>query len=219
MSGRRTPAIVVRLRALLADRRINVVVRSGGFLMIFAGFLLALNGGLIPGLWLVILGWLITRSTRAAYNTGRLTSLLDGLVARDALEADPAAIAPTLTLETLVAQDERQTGGSGVYAVRQGGELVGIVDVLDADRIARGEWATTHVDAIMRPVAELEAVPPERPLLEIVARFEQTRREAFPVVDGTTFLGLVTRERVHALMRSRNAQVKRERSRARPARR
>ena len=42
--------------------------------------------------------------------------------------------------------------------------------------------------------------------------------EAFPVVDGTTFLGLVTRERVHALMRSRNAQVKRERSRARPAR-
>jgi CBS domain-containing protein len=72
----------------------------------------------------------------------------------------------------------------------------------------------------MKPLAELEQVPPDRPLLEVVARFERTRREAFPVTDPADgrFMGFVTRERVHRLMRSRKAQSELERDRARARR-
>jgi CBS domain-containing protein len=205
------------VRRLLARRGVSVVVRSLGYLLIFGGFLWAIQGALIEGLWVVLIGWLLTRAARSRYNAGRLGSLLDGLVARDAMEADPTGIAPTVTLEALVAEDERQRGGSGVYAVRRAGELVGVVDVLDADTIPRPEWLTTHVAAIMKPLGALEQVPPDRPLLDVVARFERTRREAFPVTDPADgrFLGFVTRERVHQLMRSRTARAERERARKR----
>ena len=138
---------------------------------------------------------------------------------RDALERDPPAVAPGLSLETLVEQDGRQTGGSGVYPVRDGAETLGIVDVLDADRVPRADWASTRVDRIMGPLAELETVPPDLPLFDLVARFERTRREAFPVADPGEpgrLLGLATRERVHALMRSRAARSDSGRRVARP---
>ncbi len=219
MTPTRMTSLRQRVRMLLAGRRASVFVRSVGYLLIFAGFLWALQGGLLPGLWLVLIGWLLTRLARSSYNTGRFVALLDGLTVGDALEADPAGIAPTLLLDTLMAEDARQTGGSGVYAVRQDGRLLGVVDVIDADGLPRASWPATPVSAIMRPLADLDAVPPDQPLLEVVARFEQSRREAFAVVDGGDgrFLGFVTRERVHQLMRSRVARDRRERERARAA--
>lgn len=214
--------VLATLRRVLADRRVSVVIRSIGYLLIFGGFLWVFQGALLGGIWLVVMGWLLTRAARTSYNTGRLTWLLDGLVARDALDADPAGIAPTVTIDALIAEDERQSGGSGVYAVRRDGALLGVIDVLDADAIPRTDWPATPVSAVMKPLADLEQVPPDHPLLEVVARFERTRREAFPVTDpddGDRFLGFVTRERVHQLMRSRKAQADRERTRARAARR
>ena len=213
-----TTGIMARSRAVLAGRRVNLVVRSAGYLAIFGGFLVVLQGSVIAGLWLVFLGWLVTRAARATYNVGRLSFLLDGLAVRDALDPDPPSIAPTLILETLVAEDSRQTGGSGVYPVRQGTDVLGIVDVLDADEVDRGAWGTTPVRAVMRGLDQLTTVPPDEPLLDTVARFEKTRREAFAVVDATEpgrLLGLVTRERVHALMRSRAARADRARGVAR----
>jgi CBS domain-containing protein len=221
MSGAVRPGPLATVRRLLADRRVSVAVRSVGYLLIFGGFLWALQGAIVQGLWLVLMGWLLTRAARSSYNAGRLTWLLEGLVARDALEADPAGIAPSVTLEALIAEDERESGGSGVYAVRQAGELIGVIDVLDADAIPRTDWPSTQITAVMKPLAELEQLPPDLPLLDVVARFERTRREAFPVTDpadGGRFLGFVTRERVHQLMRSRKAQSDIDRSRARARR-
>ena len=85
-----------------------------------------------------------------------------------------------------------------------------MIDVLDADRVPRVEWASTRVDGVMRPMGALEGVPPDETLLDVVARFERTRREAFAVIDPARpgdLVGLVTRERVHALMRSRAARL------------
>ena len=200
---------LARLRALLATRRASVVARSAGYLLIFAGFLTVLQGEAIAGLWLVLIGWLLTRAARANYNAARVASLLDGLRATDALDAEPAGVAPTLSLETLVEEDARQTGGSGVYPVRQAGDVLGVIDVLDADDVPRAEWGTTRVDQVMRPVVALDAVAPDQPLFDVVARFERSRREAFAVIDPAEpgrLIGLVTRERVHALMRSRAAR-------------
>lgn len=210
MTSTSRPGVVARLRALLADRRVSIVVRSGGYLLIFGGFLLALQGTLIEGLWLVLLGWLLTRAARGSYNAGRLAALLDGLTVRDALDADPPSVAPSLSLETLVEEDGRQTGGSGVYPVRAGDALVGVFDVLDADAVPRADWATTPISAVQQPLGALATVPPDEPLLDTVARFERSRREAFAVVDPSEpgqLLGLVTRERVHALMRSRASRM------------
>ena len=218
MTGTLPAGIVLRIRALLADRRVSIAVRSAGYLLVFLGFLLALQGSLIGGLWLVLLGWLLTRAARGSYNAGRLAALLDGLTVKDATDRDPPSVAPSLLLETLVEEDARIDGGSGIYAVRQGTELLGLLDVLDADSVPRPAWASTHVDQVMKPVDAMTVVPPAEPLIDTVARFERSRREAFagvPPAQPGQLVGLVTRERVHALLRSRAAQTQRSRGRSR----
>jgi CBS domain-containing protein len=174
---------------------------------VFIGFLVALRDAPLVGLWLVVLGWLVTRTARSRYNRARLEELLGGLHARDALDPHPQPIPATLALDTLVEQDSALKGGSGVYLVQRGGATVGIVDVVDADRVPRSRWPDTQVEAIMQPLEALRAtVEPGSPLLDVVVRFERTRREAFPVLDPSApgrLVGLVTRERVHQLMRAR----------------
>jgi CBS domain-containing protein len=205
-----------RIRAVMASRAVTRVMRSLGYLLIFAGFLLALWGAILLGIWLVVGGWLLTRAARMSYNTGRMTSLLDGFSARDAMDAAPAGVPPSLSLETLWQEDSRQRGGSGVYPVRRGDALLGIVDVLDADRVPRAAWATTRVEGVMKPLAALPSVAPDTDLVEVVARLEQSRREAIAVVDPEApdvLAGLATRERVHQLMRSREDARSRERER------
>ena len=122
----------------------------------------------------MFLGWLLSRAARVSHNARRLTTLLDGLTVRDALDADPPGVAPSLMVGTLLEEDSRQTGGSGVYPVRQDARIVGVFDVLDADAVPRTEWSTTQVGAVMTPVAAFDAVPPDEPLLDTVARFERS---------------------------------------------
>ncbi|MFN8620585.1 MAG: hypothetical protein U0869_07580 [Chloroflexota bacterium] len=212
---------IARIRAVMASRTATRMIRSLGYLLIFAGFLLALWGSILLGIWLVIGGWLFTRAARSSYNTGRISSLLDGLVARDAMDDAPATVAPSLSLETLYEEDSRQKGGSGVYPVRGETGIVGIFDVLDADRVPRAAWATTRVEEVMKPLSGVPEVRPELELVEVVARLEKSKREAIVVIDPETpdeLMGLVTRERVHQLMRSRQAAKQRERERQQAAR-
>lgn len=212
---------IARIRTVMASRTVTRIMRSIGYLLIFAGFLIALWGSILFGIWLVVGGWLCTRAARMSYNTGRVTALTDGLLARDAMEADPVSVPPSTALEPLWEEDSRQRGGSGVYPVRQEGVLLGIVDVLDFDRTPRAAWATTRVESVMKPLHDLPSVGPDLELVEVVARLEKSKREAIVVVDPAQpdlLAGLVTRERVHQLMRSRQAARERERERRQAAR-
>jgi hypothetical protein len=197
------------VRDLLGRRWVSAAARVTGYALIFLGFLLIIEDQAFTGIWVALLGWVVTRVARGSYNRARLEDLLGGLTARDAVDRDPASVPSTLVLDTLLGEDQQQRGGSGVYLVRDGTDVVGIVDVIDADRVPRGEWGTTRVSSVMRPIADLEGVAEDAPLLDIVARLERSRREAMPVLDPAAperLVGLVTRERIHRLMRSRQAR-------------
>ncbi len=212
---------IARIRTVMASRTVTRIMRSIGYLLIFAGFLIALWGSILFGIWLVVGGWLCTRAARMSYNTGRVSALTDGLLARDAMDVSPVSVPPSTALEPLFEEDSKQRGGSGVYPVRQDGALLGIVDVLDFDRTPRAAWATTRVEQVMKPLSGVPAVEPDLELMEVVARLEKSKREAIAVVDPAepeALVGLVTRERVHQLMRSRQAARQRDRERREAAR-
>jgi len=208
--GRLVRAMAWRINGdmVRATRVASVVGRSVAYGLIFIGFLLALRGVLMGGLWLAMVGWFLSRSARGSYNQVRLEQLVGGMRIADALERDVAVVSPGLTLDTLVEQHELR-GETTLYPVTVDGELVGAVDIDQVARVPSRERATTRVTDIMHRGSQLVTFTEPQPLIDAVARFEQTGADAFAVVDGgdpQLLLGLVTRDGVIRLMRSRAAR-------------
>jgi Zn-dependent protease len=191
-----------------ATRVASVVGRSFAYLLMFLGFVMALRGSLFSGLWLVLIGWFLNQAAKGSYNHLRLEQLVEGMHVGDALEREFAVVGPNLTLDTLIEQHELR-GDSAVYAVTEGGDLVGAIDVGEVARIPRKQWPTTRVIDVMRSGPQMVTFTEPQPLMDVVTRFEQTGLNAFPVVDTTDprrLLGMVTRVAVLKLMRSRAAR-------------
>jgi Zn-dependent protease len=194
-----------------ATRVASVVGRGFAYLLVFAGFLIAIGGTstqILAGLWLVLIGWSLNRAARSSYNQVRLEQLVEGMRVSDALQRDVAVVGPGLTLDTLVEQ-HKLNRNVGMYPVTVDGDLVGAVDLGQVSRVPRRKWPTTRVIDVMRRADRLITFTEPEPLMAAVARFEQTGADAFPVVDPDDprrLLGLVTRDDVIRLMRSRAAR-------------
>jgi Zn-dependent protease/CBS domain-containing protein len=191
-----------------ATRYTSAIGRLIAYGLMFAGFIFAIGGSasqILAGLWLVLIGWYLSRSSRGSYNRVRLEQLVEGMSIGDALERNVAVVGPGLTLDTLIQQHERE-GSVRVYPVTVDGGLVGTVDLGRVARIPRRKWPTTRVTDVMRRAESMITFTEPQPLMAAVAGFEQTGADAFPVVDPDDprrLLGLVTRENTLRLMRSR----------------
>ncbi|MFO1077740.1 MAG: CBS domain-containing protein [Planctomycetota bacterium] len=131
--------------------------------------------------------------------------------------SNPLAVAPSTTLLELITAvlGSNQTTASVV----DGGRLVGMVSVEDVFRrllphyvgmtdslvhalhesyfeevFARFQHTT--VDTVM--TREIDAIAPDEPLMQAVARFVQKARKTLPVIENGRFIGVVTRRSVLA---------------------
>jgi CBS domain-containing protein len=183
--------------------------RVVGWALVFLGFLMAIEGNVLGGLWLVLIGWFLGRAAQGAYNQVRLEQLVQGLRVADAMDRDPPVVAPTLTLDTLMGQDELQDA-PGLYPVVRDGALVGSIDVARMGRVPEREWPTTRVADVMATGDRLTTLTESRPLMDAVSLLEATGAEGYPVVDeadATRLVGTVTRAGVLRVMRSRAARL------------
>ena len=206
--GRITRAVVWSLGRDLdrATSAAALVGRLSGYFVIGSGFFIAMSVDLLFGGWLVLLGWLATRLSRAAVDRRRMEQLTSGLFVRDATDRDPAVILPSLTVETLLLQDDET--GQGAYPVMEGGQLSGVVF---PDRL-RGRLRRRRDDQRVRDVViSLERavkLGPDEPLVRAVERLEGMRIDGLPVVDPdapTQLYGIATRARVLERLRARHA--------------
>ena len=177
--------------------------------MLGAGLVATFIGELLLGIWLLLLGWLATRVARAGAERARLERLTAGLLVSDAIDREPPTIGPALTVDALMAQDDRDDA-RGVYPVVEDGRLLGVVFTTRIARRTRRRWADQHASDVMVPRARLRTLREGDPLLEAVVRLEGGHVAAFPVVaddDPTRLVGLVNRDDVLERLRARQAVV------------
>ena len=209
--GRIVRAVAWRLTGDLdrSTRLTTTVGRGFGYLVLGAGLVATFIGELLLGIWLLLLGWLATRVARAGAERARLERLTAGLLVSDAIDREPPTVGPALTVDALMAQDDRDDA-RGVYPVVEDGRLLGVVFATRIARRTRRRWADQHASDVMVPRARLRTLREGDPLLEAVVRLEGGHVAAFPVVaddDPTRLVGLVNRDDVLERLRARQAVV------------
>jgi len=200
----------VLMRTGDATRATSFALRAGRLLsygMMGLGIALAVSGRFIDGVWLVVLGWLLSQSNKFNQRRNEIEQLAHGLSVGDVMERSYQMVPPSLTVDALLAQHE-QRGEASVYPVTQGDKLIGTIDVVKILRLSEARRLETRVEDLMTTIERLTVLTSPTSIVDALQSFDRTRADALPVVDQdapSRLIGMLTRDGLIATLRARRS--------------
>jgi Zn-dependent protease len=149
------------LRALLwwwrgALDQATWLARRAGRLVAFGlagvGLLQILAGGVVGGLWLILIGLFLHGAAGASYAQVALQEALAPLTVREIMSRPVVTIEADSRLDELVERFWSHHVTS--FPVVRGAQVVGIAAVHDLHRVDRQRWPEVRVAAVMRPLSD-----------------------------------------------------------------
>lgn len=205
-----------RFRAARASAGSGQFLGAGFALLGLAG-MLAVSGGFLAGLWLVLIGWFLFR---AASQERQLAVLRETLSSRQVWEV--TAPVPSVTPDSSVEQAIRICAGSGagdLAVISWGGGIEGVFDCSAARRVPPGQRSGLRVQDLMTPVASLASIQRDQPASRLLPLVGEGPVAVF---DGSQPRGIVTVAQISSLLQwlpplAPEERARRAQSHARPA--
>jgi Zn-dependent protease len=166
------------------------------WILIALGLTGLLSGGLLQGLWFMLIGWFLLNVARASYLQTVVHESLRGTRVADLMRRRVVTVSPALPVSVLVS-DFLMAVDQQCFPVVDDERFAGLVCIDDVRRVPRDAWVETTVAQIMTPVSAIEPLPADAPATEALRKLELSERDIdqVPVVerDGS-LLGLVRRQ-------------------------
>jgi Zn-dependent protease/CBS domain-containing protein len=185
-----------------ATRWASTVGQGIAWLMIAAGIAMSigfripyLGTGLVAGIWLIFIGWYLNSASSQSYQLVVIDDMLHDVTVDKIMRRDPPMVSSGSSVGGLI-QDHVMQADDRVFAVVDGGRLVGIVTLDDIRKTPRDRWDLTTVSAIMTPVDERVSVMPNQDAAEAFSRLMQDDVRQLVVLDGGHLVGLFRRRDV-----------------------
>lgn len=179
--------------------RISAVLGQGfALLLIGYGILLAVQGAVVNGLWLMVLGWLLGQAARAAVAQTTFSERLRGVSVAEVMDREPVAI-PVGTPALRAWEDFflRYQGWKWFPVVDENGRPVAIAHRAAVQHVVLEEDEGTPVQEISSEAGAADVVGTDEPLESLVGARELRDRGALLAVDADGRLrGVVTIRRV-----------------------
>jgi Zn-dependent protease/CBS domain-containing protein len=154
------------------------------------GILQLLQGGLLQGFWLVLIGWFLFSAARSSQIQLMLRQSVERLKVNDLMRTRFEVIQATLPLEFFL-KERLLRSGQLAWPVTDGERVVGIVSFDDVKSLLEADRDRYTVADAMEPIEE--SVPPDlagRDALRILLRSEH---DPVPVIDDGRIVGLLYR--------------------------
>ena len=181
----------------------RIAALSGKFfayVMIMLGAWDALRGNWIGGIWLAFIGWFLLSAAQQTYIRTTLRSALAGMQAKDIMTSEVPTVPRDISLEDYV--HEVLHTGKRFHIVTGTGKPVGLVTLHTIQKVPRDEWASTSVQAVMHPTAEIHWAAPDEPALRVFERMLKENVSQLPVLADGLIVGIIGRESLLRVMQS-----------------
>jgi Zn-dependent protease/CBS domain-containing protein len=176
--------------ATFGGQIVGYVLMGTGLAMTFGAYVPFLGGGLGSGIWLLVLGWLLSNAARASYAQMMLRTVLEGVPVSWLMKLDARVVEPGLPLSELVDGYILQ-GEERSYPVVEDGKLLGMIALDDVRKVPREAWPTTSVEKVMTPVQQLTLATPGEDAFDALRDLNQRSVRQLPVVDHGKLVGVV----------------------------
>ena len=192
------------------ERSTRIATRVGqgmGYLFILGGilivFLQPFGLSWFNGLWLAFIGWFLSNVASASYRQAQWRGALRGFTASQVMTADYPVVPLSITVGQLV-QGYIFTSGRGCFLVADEGGVRGILTLPNIKSVPQPNWGVTQVKEIMTPVDKLKIAYPDQDALSILEQMDESSIDQMPVVSGGRVIGLVIRDNLIRLLRTRS---------------
>ena len=179
------------------------VGRGVGYAFIGGGIVLMfVFGQWLGGLWLAFIGWFLENAASTSYQQSQWRETLRGVTATQAMTTDCPAVTSNATVSQVI-HHYVLTGGCELFLVVDEGRLKGVLTLHNIRSVAQQSWDTTQAKEIMTPVDEVKVAQPDQDALSILTQMEEGKTNQIPVVSEGRVVGVVTRDNLIKLIRSR----------------
>jgi CBS domain-containing protein len=153
-----------------------------------------LGVGLVPGLWLMLIGWFLSSAARGSVVQRMVTDALAGVPVERLMWRSAGTVAPNTSIDTLVREQVLHSEQHCFPVVSQSSTLEGVVCLEDIRSVPEESWQATTVDQAMTKTSDLttlERSDDAAHALELLGSLDVAQ---LPVVENGRFLGLVHRQ-------------------------
>lgn len=175
-----------------------------GWSLVGLGVLAVLAGGLINGVWFILIGWFLAQAAEAGYRQVELRQALEGWTVGQIMTPDPVTVTGDVRLSAFV-DDYVMRYRHNAFPVVREGRLEGLVSLGDAKKIPREQWSSLRVADVMHRAGPELTVGPRVEVSEVFGRVGGTPGGRVLVVgsDGE-LLGIVSSSDMAKLIRFEN---------------
>ena len=187
------------------QRATKIAARVGQLVAIFFivfGIFQFFGGVGFGALWIAIIGWFLLNASQASFAQNELNALLKDVRVSDVMRDDCARVDANMDIKAFVI-DNMIKSGRRCFCVIEGGRFVGLVTSKDVSRVAQEDWESKRVSEIMRPISELKTVERDTPLSEALKKMGTGDINQLPVLKNGEFLGVVSRQHILEVFRTR----------------
>jgi CBS domain-containing protein len=199
------------LRAILwgrsgdADRATMTAARVGqavAFGFILLGVMRFFGGAGFGGVWIAFIGWFLLQAAQASYAQVAVVADLRGVRVRDIMSPDCEMVSANMSVQTLV-DDHLLRTGQRCFVVGDPGRIVGLITSHEIKGVARGRWARTPLNDVMRPIGQLRTVQPDMLAIDALTLMGREDVNQLPVMSEGKFEGMVGRRHILQLLQAR----------------
>ena len=177
--------------------------RIVGYLLILFGIWLAFGGNdRLGGLWLGFIGFFLINAAESSASQMEMQRAFSNVHAGQVMTNDCPFVPPSTSLTEFVEHFLLQSGRR-CFLVGDQTATRGIITLTDVRAVPRDQWQSTSVQAAMRPIGELCAVPPETNLREVVRMLDSKRISQVLVIKDGMVLGMIGHDQLLRLIRNR----------------
>lgn len=188
------------LRAWLWHRtgdRITATVKAAhagvafAWILMTVGFVEFALGGVVGGLWLIVLGTFVFSAARAEQRQAELEHDLGGVRVRDVMTARPTTAPDSVSVARLIDDFILQSAGSAFPLIGSDGRVSGLATLNDCKVVPLSQRDRVRARDIAEPIASVPTAAPDDPMIEALRRTTPTQRRLL-VFDGGNLVGIVT---------------------------
>jgi Zn-dependent protease len=137
--------------------------------------------GLVSGLWLLLIGWFLTKAAAVSYGQVVAGETLRDVPISALMRLEFAAVPPDLGLDRFMAEYVLASD-QHTFPVVQDGHIVGMIRAHDVRGVPPPRWASTSAADVMLPATAVPAVSPDASAIDALQQLESARLEQLPVV-------------------------------------
>ena len=172
--------------------RVSSSFGSGfGILLMVLGVIEILMGGLMSGVWWLLIGWFIRNAARQSYQQLVMRESLEGEPVSKFMNTSPVTVDPSVTLDELV-EGYVYRHGFAMFPVVQNGALLGCVHVQQVKHLPREEWPRRQVGEVMSACSLDNIVSPGTDAVQVLSQMRRTGQSRVMVVQDSRLVGVVT---------------------------